>query len=120
MEVLLVMNIFTFLLLCFIGYASFQMQSKYPNTTVGYHVSWAMKDKETWIKTNKLVGVLLVLLSIIPFLILPIVFYMIKLSVRIQVLFYFIELILLAIVIIFLPKKIINQDSYNQSNIKKG
>lgn len=109
MTVLLIMNIFTFFLLNFIGYACFKMQSNYPNTKVGYHLSWAMKDKDIWTKTNKLVGLLCVILSIIPFLLLPIFFYVIELNVNVQILIYFVELVLYTLIIVFLPKKLIKQ-----------
>lgn len=109
MIAVLIMYILTFVILMLTGILCIAHHSKFPDTNVGYHVLWAMKNKELWILANKVSGYLCIITATVQFLILPIVFYLLNINTQIQILIYLLETISSVFIIIVLPEKILKQ-----------
>lgn len=109
MKIVFGVYIITFLIFLLTEMLCIKAHSKFPNTSIGFHVLWAIKSEELWIAANKVSGYLCILISVISFLALPIVFYLFKLDLKIQLLVYFLVSLISTLLIIALPKRIVKK-----------
>lgn len=104
-----IMNLITLLIFIAIGVVSLKYHSKFPDTSIGYHFSWAVKDEDIWILANKAVGILCIVPPSFFFGMFAVVFYVISIDIKLYVYIYILEIIICTLLVLFLPKSILSK-----------
>ncbi len=107
--VLLILDVVAFALSLIIGWQLIYHHSKFPDTSVGYHFSSAMRDEKRWEWANVCAGRLSILLGVVLLLVLPALVRVLGASLVVDLIVFIAAACAWAALVVFLPDRLLRR-----------